>query len=152
MTVRTEVPNLIEALLQSMRWQWQGSEQGWAVTGQRLVVWGDVQQPAAFVIGHDEIHGQRTNMPYRRQMMYKIVIYHDVARDSSVVGDELNRVILDELERVLAPAPTDPGYPAERNTLGGLVHHLWIDGQLFKDGGDLDGQAVMVVPISVLVP
>ena len=37
-------------------------------------------------------------------------------------------------------------------TLGGLVHHCFIDGKVFKDPGDLDGQALIIVPITVLAP
>ena len=51
----------------------------------------------------------------------------------------------------MQPIPSDPGYP-KRLTLGGLVHHCYIDGSVFKDPGDIDAQAMMVIPILMLVP
>ena len=50
------------------------------------------------------------------------------------------------------PPPSDPGFNDQRLTLGGLVHHCWISGKVFKEQGDLDGQALLVVPIAILVP
>jgi hypothetical protein len=36
--------------------------------------------------------------------------------------------------------------------LGGLVTHCWIEGRIEIHPGDLDGQAIAVVPIRMLVP
>ena len=54
------------------------------------------------------------------------------------------------LDAVQALFPADD--PDRVQTLGGLVHHCFISGKLFKDPGDLDGQALIIVPIKILVP
>jgi len=37
-----------------------------------------------------------------------------------------------------------------RQTLGGMVSHCRIDGQVMKDPGDLDGDALLWVPLKIL--
>ena len=54
--------------------------------------------------------------------------------------------LLDAVEAALNP------FPLEAQTLGGLVTHCWIDGSTDYHPGDLDGQAIAVVPVKVLVP
>jgi hypothetical protein len=54
---------------------------------------------------------------------------------------------LDALEAVLRPAPGQP-----TQTLGGLVHHCFIDGEILKVPGDDDGQGMAVIRITILVP
>ena len=149
---RDQIADAIEALLADVRWGPEGEERGWAQHGQRLIIWTESAQPAFYLVEHDEVWAQRTNMPYRVELRYKIVVYQDSAADRSATGARLNRTIQAAIEKALRPRPSDPGFHQERNTLGGLVHHMFIFGDLFKDGGDLDGQAVMVIPISVLVP
>jgi hypothetical protein len=35
-------------------------------------------------------------------------------------------------------------------TFGGLVSHVWIDGKVMKDPGDLDGDGIEVIPVKIL--
>ena len=44
------------------------------------------------------------------------------------------------------PSPTTPG----RQTLGGLVSNCYIGGKIMKDPGDLDGDAIAVIPVKIL--
>lgn len=149
---RQAIADALEALIATATWQNGGDDQSWQQHGQRLIIWTDSQQPAFYLVEHDEIWAQKTGMPYRVELQYKVVVYQDTARDTSVAGAVLNRTIQTAIETVLRPVPADPGFHSRRNTLSGLAHHVFIFGQLFKDGGDLDGQGVMVIPISVLVP
>jgi hypothetical protein len=36
--------------------------------------------------------------------------------------------------------------------LGGLAYHVWVNGKVFKDSGDMDGQGLVLLPISILLP
>jgi hypothetical protein len=56
--------------------------------------------------------------------------------------------VLDAVDAAFAPDDLS----GEACTLGGLVIHAWIDGAVFKDAGDLDQQAMLIVPIKLLVP
>ena len=37
-------------------------------------------------------------------------------------------------------------------TLGGLVYAAWVNGVIRKFEGDIDGQTIIAVPISILIP
>jgi hypothetical protein len=71
--------------------------------------------------------------------------------DESIVGDDLLDLMESALEDVLVP--DDP----QRNelTLGGLVYWTRIvreDNMLIRDPGDIDSQALLVLPVRVLIP
>lgn len=149
---RQPIAEALLAIIRRMEWSMGAGTQTWAETGDRLKMWGECQQPAAFLVEHDEQSVQKTGMPYRCVLQFKVVIYQDTAQDRSVSGAVLNRKMQEAFEKVIAPLPSDPGHREERNTLGGLCHHVWVEGSTFKDGGDLDGQAVLVIPVNVLVP
>ncbi len=55
---------------------------------------------------------------------------------------------LDALDAVLAR--DDPG--TGNLTLGGLVQRVWIDGEPFRDPGDLDNQGLVIVPVKIQYP
>ena len=125
----------------------------WKYTSQRLDVWTECPgQPAFYQVAHNNTFQQVSGMPYRVELRATWVIYQDSAQDKSVQGSRLNNTFLDLLQAALAPRP-EAGIPYDnRNTLGGLVYHCFIDGDTFQDGGDLDGQGVLTIPISILVP
>ena len=77
----------------------------------------------------------------------KIVIYHNVGVDPNAIPATESNLILDAIQAVF---PSND--PDLRQTLGGLVHHCFISGKVFKDPGDLDNQALIIVPIKILVP
>lgn len=110
------------------------------------------QQPAIFQWEHGETIAQKTGMPYRRMWYAKWLVYQKTASDDNVAGGIENNLILDALQAAIAPKKTDPGYTDTRNTLGGLVWHCFFEGEIFKDPGDIDAQAMMVVPVTMLVP
>lgn len=91
-------------------------------------------------------------MPYRRTWEAQWIIYHANGGSAKEIPTIENNLILDAVEKVLAPKPSDPGFLDERNTLDGLVYHCFIDGTIFKDPGDIDNQGMLVVPIKLLVP
>ena len=55
--------------------------------------------------------------------------------------------LLDELDEVLRP----PVGPSFKQTLGGLVEHCWIEGEIHTDEGWLGLQSIAVVPVRMLV-
>jgi len=135
--------------------KWDTPERTWLERGRRVKLFSDVPaslQPAIFQAEHLETSMQVTRMPYKRIWNAQWIIYHSVGTDPNTVPASENNLILDAVELALAPKPSDPGFPDERNTLGGLVHHCHIDGTLFKDPGDIDQQGMLVVPIRLLVP
>jgi hypothetical protein len=102
--------------------------------------------PALCQAEHDEVHVAVAGLPPRRTLGAAWMIHHATA-DPDAVPASLNNAILDAVEAALAPDSADGCC-----TLGGLVAHCWIEGEVFKDPGDLDGQALLIVPIRMLVP
>lgn len=122
-------------------------------TSRRVKLWDDLPvQPALCQAEHDETYAQYTRLPYKRTLTASWLICHRAGADPSAVPAQASNALLDAIEALFSPPPTDPGWPDERLTLGGLVHHCFISGKLFKDPGDLDGQALIIVPITLLVP
>jgi hypothetical protein len=125
-----------------------GSAGALAYTSRRVRLWADLPDvPALCQAEHGEMFAQATRMPYKRVFSASWFFYHRVGKDSAAVPAITNNQILDAAQAILAPPP---GF--ETQTLGGLVHHCWIEGTILKDPGDLDGDALIIVPIHILVP
>lgn len=130
----------------------QQVESRFVTVSRRVVLFADCPaQPACYQAEHGDVVQQVTGMPYKSTLEAKWIIYQNVANDPKALGVVENNRIIEGVYRALAPKPTDIGYP-KRNTLGGLVHHCFISGNLFKDPGDLDGQGMIIIPIKILVP
>lgn len=129
------------------------TEHQFKVKSRRVKLFSDAPvQPACYQAEHNTTEGQVTGMPYKTVLDASWIIYQNVARDAKAAPATENNLIVDACRRALAPLPTDVGFLDKRNTLGQLVHHCFIQGRIFKDPGDLDGQGMLVIPIKLLVP
>jgi hypothetical protein len=112
-----------------------------------------IVQPALFLREMDEKAEQKAGRgaPPNRVWHAVIIVYAQLP-DRATVGASVFNPILDSIEAALAPSRTDSNVGAQ--TLGGLVSHCWIEGDVIKETGDLapDGQGVIAVPIHVLIP
>lgn len=145
---RVQIGQAITALLGGVTWD--SPARGFAYTSERLQIWDDCpSQPALYVVEGDERFAQISGLGPVRDMEYRVVVYQDVGRDPTNPRPATeNGLILDALETAIAQSDT----PDQRQTLGGLCHHARIDGTIMKDAGDLDGQAMVVFSVWVLVP
>jgi hypothetical protein len=116
--------------------------------GRRLKLWTDVpQQPACFLTTHRETDNyQSENTPGKTTLSADIYVYTKTNDSSAVPAIDLNN-ILDGIDARLAPSPV-----TGKQTLGGLVSHCRRDGEVMLDPGDLDGQALAIIPIKIFVP
>lgn len=124
---------------------------GWKLRERKLKLFSDVpsaQKPYIAQVEHNEDFVKVRNMPYRVTLGAQWFIYQDNAKIPAII----NNRILDAVQACLAPKPIDPGFFDNRNTLSGLVYDCYIEGEVFKDPGDIDNQGMMVVPIKLLVP
>lgn len=106
------------------------------------------QQPCLMQTEHTDKVTQKTGLPYRWAWSASWVLYvpSDPNNDDDVPAIAVND-LLDALEAAITPAGL-----LQQQTLGGLVHHAYIDGTVMKVPGDDDGQGMIVVPITILVP
>lgn len=119
----------------------------------RLKLWSDVtaaNRPACFVFegGEETYSWSEPGIP-KRMLDVRLFIYLN-AKDQSVSGASLVNDVMDSLDRAFAVSGAD--FPQGRNTLGGTVHQCRIDGKLLKDPGDLDGDALVIVPVKIILP
>lgn len=160
MTVtREQVFGALFALTQSVNWN-IGTEvdpifETFKTRTRRIVLFSDVpdkEQPWIGQAEHGETSAKNTTLPYRRIWKAQWMVYHQAGKQPKALPTVRNNLILDALEQAIAPKPSDPGFLDARNTLSGLVHHCFIEGEVFKDPGDIDNQALIIVPITILVP
>jgi len=125
----------------------------WGLASRRMKLWSEVPaalRPAFFQLeaGPENYQWASPATP-KRTLEAKLFLYFD-ARDPTTPGATAINNALDAIDAALAPASSNVGLG--RQTLGGAVHKCWIEGQIQKFQGDLDGQTLLVVPIKILVP
>ena len=146
MSVREQA---VGALLQRV-----ASAYAWAAPpSRRLKLWSDVpaaMRPACFLFeGGAETYQDAAVGTPKRSLQLRLFIYID-AHDPAALGAAALNTIMDALDEALAPAHGD--LPLGRTTLGGAAYRASIEGKPLKDPGDLDGDGLLVVPITIVLP
>lgn len=77
---------------------------------------------------------------------FDVFVYIKSGLDPTVIPDiELNN-LMDAIEASITP------YPGQNQTLGGIVHSAWIEGEIHRAPGYLDGRGIAIFTIKVMVP
>ena len=126
--------------------------QPWGVTSRKLVHWSQVEpadQPAFFQHQLPQDASQPNLALAQWKYHSTIWIYYqaDACRNPDEVPDTTLNNFLDNFEKTIDPIP------GEKQTLGRLpgVLHCHIDGTIYFDAGLEDQQAVIVIPIVVIL-
>jgi hypothetical protein len=119
----------------------------------RLKLWNDVSlsaRPACYLFeGGEDVYSWTETARPKRIIEVRLFIYLS-AKDGNVVGAALLNEVMDALDAAFVPKGADE--LAGRNTLGGAAYHCLIEGKVLKDPGDLDGDALLVVPVKIVLP
>lgn len=119
----------------------------------RLKLWTDVSmanRPACFIFeGGFESYSWSEAAISKRVIEVKVFSYFN-AKDQNVIGAALLNEVMDAFDAAFALSGED--LAIGRKTLGGLVYHCRIDGKIMKDPGDLDGDAMLIVPVKLILP
>lgn len=119
----------------------------------RLKLWSDVppaMRPACFLFeGGAETYADTSGPNPKRSLDLRLFIYID-AHDPGAIGAAKLNGIMDALDAALAPQGADA--ISGRLTLGGTAYRCSIEGKPLKDPGDLDGDGLLVVPITIVLP
>jgi len=106
----------------------------------RLKIWSDVNasdKPAVFLAQRGEIYGQGSEAtPQKVILKADIYIYTNIGKDPNIIPATQLNGLVDAVDTALAGSPV-----TGQQTLGGLVSHCWIEGDIVLDPGDLDGTA-----------
>ena len=117
---------------------------------QRLKLWGDVpvdQQPAMYLVTHREMDEYRGLGLERRRLEFGAWCYCRTD-DPNILGQVYLDTMMEAFEAALAP----DDFSKNQLTFNGLVYWCRIEGRVFKDPGDIDNQAMMIVPIVIEMP
>ena len=126
---------------------------GFTTKSRRLRHWDDVraeEMPALFQTQITENAEQRRGVPGKWSLHAQLWVYVSTAaqQDPTVVPSQLLNPLLDAIEYALRPDDVANSVC----TLGGLVSHCWISGQIETSEGLLGDIEVAVIPIEILVP
>jgi hypothetical protein len=117
----------------------------------KLKLWDEVppeMQPALYMVEHGERpRSVGLGLPRRAEWEVMLFIYARADTDDLIGSIILNNLI-DAVEDVL-----QINNQMDNNlTLSGQVYRIWVEGQVRKDPGDLEGQALALYPIRILPP
>ena len=122
-------------------------------SSRRFRTWTQLQsadKPALFQIEHKESHLRgKTSTTALRTLDVDIYIFISPGLDQNITPITLLNTILDAIDPV-SGGVLAPNNPQNRQTLGGLVYDCFIDGEIVKVPGDLDGQGVGIIPIKII--
>lgn len=154
MSNREAIAEALLARLAGVTWvsSVDGQVKGFLEVSRRVKLFGDAQQkPSLFLAQGRENIERGPRMLRTATMAFSVIIYHDVGRDIGAIPAKENNAIIDAIEAALNPTMYDQGFP-DYNTLGNLVHSCSINGSIQAEPGDLDGEAMIVIPIVLIVP
>ena len=149
---RAQVMSAVLSLVQGMTFSAPVNGQTtWQTTSQRLRLWNAVApeaQPAAFLVTHREMDEYRGLGLLRRRLELGIWCYSRTDDPATIGATDLD-VMMKAFEAAFNVVDHNS---SGSNTLGGLVYWCRIEGRIFKDPGDTDGQTLMIVPLVVEMP
>jgi hypothetical protein len=130
------------------------SIQAWFNTGFQTVGRGlqmlaeTTAMPALFVCAaHDRYAPRATRMPPKVTLGAEAWIYATSGYAPHVPHEDALNPMIDAIESLLLPLP-----PTEAITLGGLVTHCWPEPEIERWLARIEGPAIAIVPIKMLVP
>jgi hypothetical protein len=107
------------------------------------------ETPALMLVEHSEKNARPApNLPPKRTMSLRAIIYSDVGCDENAIPASLVNNLLDAIDAALVP--DDPS--SNRCTLGGLVYSVVIEGDVIMAPGDVTGKGLAIMPIQILIP
>lgn len=119
-------------------------------TSRRPQIWSNTpiaNQPAMFLAHTGEQAVQSQSYGLTKYLLhFEILIYARADASPNAVPDTLINSILDAIDAQMQSTP-----PGDRQTLGNVVYHAWIEGEILIDGAILDQQQVVImIPVRVL--
>lgn len=124
----------------------------YAYTSRRLEnISNQLQMPALFLEEMPEKHvREKMPSPARRILEYIAWVYINVGLDLNTIPMTTLNNIIDTIDPVTGGVLKPNDLQQNRQTLGGLVYDCYIEGELPKVPGDVDGIGGMRIPIKVI--
>lgn len=153
--LRTQVKEAAKALVLGVTFPTaiQG-QTTWVSVSRKLKMFNEIDpsaQPCSFIVQHGELYESKyVGVPPRRTML--VSIWNFAYPGEDVDGDDYLDSMEEGLESALGIVDD-----VMRNelTFGGLVYSVAVDrtsNLLIRDPGDIDGQALLVLPLRIILP
>lgn len=143
---REAIYSALFSLASSVSWNGANGPTSFVNPMRRVRTFSEISEwPTLSQAEHDEMLTAKTNLPTPRTLGVSWLIYHDIGKDTSTVPSTESNIILDALDILFPMDNSDGG-----QTLGGLVHRVAIQGRILKENGDLNGQALLIVPLKII--
>ena len=138
-----------ESIMTALFTQLQGAAQFKEASRRVKLVQEVAHFPALFVVsvGNAYLKREIRGIPPKRIIDAQAWIYTDAGRNPEAIPESVLNALLDDIDTAMAPNPV-----SEVQTLNGQVSHAWIEGEIEIYPGVLDGVAMAIVPIKILVP
>ncbi|MGE0105285.1 MAG: hypothetical protein AB7U64_23385 [Blastocatellales bacterium] len=141
-----------EPIMQALKAKLQ-TISGFRTVSRRLRMFDEVpaaEMPALFIVEPAETYVQGSEaVPEKTTLDVELWIYICDGKDNHTEPVSVLNGLLDDIDAALRP-PGPPYKPIQN--LGGLVSHCWIEGQVEKTPGDIDGIGLARIPLKILVP
>lgn len=115
--------------------------------------WDEVtkeDRPAIFMVEGKERYAEGSGgHPPLRKMQVDFFIYVTTTEPGDGGPASILNPYLDALDKALQPQNALQTY---KQTLGGLVNNCYIDGEILKIPGYVDGDGIAVVPVTIIAP
>lgn len=120
-----------------------------AIASRRLQAWADVSpadQPALFLILRKEMVTTQPPGTDPVSLLYcDVYLYANTGGDKTIAPSTILNPLVDAIAAALVP----DNVMTNKQTLGGLVQHCWIEGEIATDEGVLGDQGVVIIPIVI---
>ncbi len=104
--------------------------------------------PALFLVPNTEQNDQTRGLPPKWTINLDVYLYVNAPQNPTLSPSRLINPLLDEIENMLSI----DNRAANVCTLGGLVSHAWLAGQILRGEGIISKSEIVIVPINILVP
>ena len=125
----------------------------WGAASRRLKLWSEVpaaMRPALYQLeAGPEVYQWASPAAPKRTLEAKLFLYFD-SRDPTIAGASAINAALDAIDAALRPQLGD--LAVGRQTLGGAVHDCKVAGVPVRDTGDIDGDGLAVVRVTIVLP
>jgi hypothetical protein len=147
---RCEVFNALFNLLQTL--PPPSGSKSWKTVSQTVLEFDEVpaaNQPAIILVRGPQNFTLKAVGTTKLHWRCFFLIYFRVDNQktsSNRYPDQITDPIMDSIEQLFTPVMFNQYF-----TLGGLVQNCWLDGNAVADPGVVDGQAIIFVPISIIL-
>lgn len=87
-------------------------------------------------------------IPAKRTLTAMLALYTSTAQPNAILPATLINALMDTVDEVIE----NPGNPSNTQTLGGLVEHVYLEGEVEIYEALLQEKSIALVPLTIMLP